>query len=409
MTSLQSIESSAYTLTIPKLEFPKVPRYREYNEYMKRDRKLVENVVIGWIFEGKTHREMDRDYLGLDSDKSHGLQSCGILARLGLRESYRGLFKGKDVRVAVEALAEASPANNHTIDLICSHYNIPRNTVSLECDAGEWSDEQLVVALYAYKQLKSKGISRDVDRLASEEVESMKNIMSGLSGGYIRSDKDIVSQLADFDSCSTGNTSLIANFDFHKKTKKIWNDFSDQESLNKEYARIVQKAEKMAWEDIDRNGDQLNELTDVAMLRMVRLCQAQFRKDVIDEYDGRCCITGLGGDESADALLEACHIKDWGESDAYERKDMKNGLCLNTMFHTAFDAGWLAIDTNYEVQIARGLKDHIGDKAYRQFFEPFEGSTIERSRNGYPRKSYLEMKLKKFRDYQNSQETQIMD
>ncbi|MBQ9417737.1 MAG: HNH endonuclease, partial [Bacteroidales bacterium] len=63
-----------------------------------------------------------------------------------------------------------------------------------------------------------------------------------------------------------------------------------------------------------------------------RINQSFFRTAVLTSYNNRCCITGLSRKE----LLEASHIVDWSK-DIENRLNPSNGLCLNILFHRAYD------------------------------------------------------------------------
>ncbi len=78
-------------------------RSREYNLYKEIQRARV---VQGWLFQGKTHRELDEEVLGLDPHVSQGWQSMGILHFLGLKKDFRGLFRDVSKKVAVKVLRD---------------------------------------------------------------------------------------------------------------------------------------------------------------------------------------------------------------------------------------------------------------------------------------------------------------
>jgi predicted restriction endonuclease len=72
-----------------------------------------------------------------------------------------------------------------------------------------------------------------------------------------------------------------------------------------------------------------------------RIGQGQFRKDLFDLWNARCCITGFS---AAPSLLRASHIRPWSESDNVQRLDPFNGLLLSPAYDAVFDAGFLAFD-----------------------------------------------------------------
>lgn len=66
-------------------------RRREYDKYGLPERSRV---VYSWLFEGKTHRQLDDLVLGLNQYESKGYQSMGILHFIGLRGDSRGIYEG---------------------------------------------------------------------------------------------------------------------------------------------------------------------------------------------------------------------------------------------------------------------------------------------------------------------------
>lgn len=78
-------------------------RSREFNQYTDLQRYQT---VVGHLMDGLTHREMDERFLGLDSEKSKGYQSMGILHYLGLKKPFQSLFKGFTLEEMIEKLEE---------------------------------------------------------------------------------------------------------------------------------------------------------------------------------------------------------------------------------------------------------------------------------------------------------------
>lgn len=66
-------------------------RDREYKLYSEN---LRDKVAYKYLFESKTHRELDKEVLELDAIQSRGFQSMGILQHIGLKGEYRGFFEG---------------------------------------------------------------------------------------------------------------------------------------------------------------------------------------------------------------------------------------------------------------------------------------------------------------------------
>jgi predicted restriction endonuclease len=71
---------------------------------------------------------------------------------------------------------------------------------------------------------------------------------------------------------------------------------------------------------------------DTFSSQKVRHGQKMWRDTVLENFRFVCCICGL----DVPTLLEASHIRGWNESPS-EGLDLRNGLSLCTIHHTAFD------------------------------------------------------------------------
>ena len=71
-----------------------------------------------------------------------------------------------------------------------------------------------------------------------------------------------------------------------------------------------------------------------------RIGQDLFREALLDYWDGRCAVTGLGVSE----LLRASHAKPWSVASDAERLDVHNGLLLAVHLDALFDRGLLTFD-----------------------------------------------------------------
>lgn len=78
-----------------------------------------------------------------------------------------------------------------------------------------------------------------------------------------------------------------------------------------------------------------------------RINQDFFRETVLASYNQSCCITGLKNP----LLLQASHIVGWKQDEA-NRTNPENGLCLNSLFHKAYDENLIGISPDYEILIS---------------------------------------------------------
>ncbi len=118
-----------------------------------------------------------------------------------------------------------------------------------------------------------------------------------------------------------------------------------------------------------------------------RAGQDAFRERVLTAFGGECCISGM----STPSLIQACHIKpystchDEGRTD--QEMDVRNGLCMNALFHRAFDAGLFTIDEDHRVL----LSDRIGEyPTERNFFKPYSSARIHETGRTIIGEEYLD-------------------
>ncbi|MBQ8516731.1 MAG: HNH endonuclease [Akkermansia sp.] len=116
----------------------------------------------------------------------------------------------------------------------------------------------------------------------------------------------------------------------------------------------------------------------------VRVNQYLFRKMVLDNYQHRCCVTGL----SIPEVLRASHIKPWAEDEG-SRLDPQNGLCLSATFDAAFDKYLISFDEDLRLIFSPALREYYSQDAFKRIFLPYEGKTIERPKCFLPSQRFL--------------------
>ena len=80
--------------------------------------------------------------------------------------------------------------------------------------------------------------------------------------------------------------------------------------------------------------------TERVNLARARIGQGVFRHRLIDQWDGRCAVTGIDQIET----LRASHIKPWANSNNHERLDPQNGLLLAAHVDALFDRFLIGFD-----------------------------------------------------------------
>jgi putative restriction endonuclease len=104
-----------------------------------------------------------------------------------------------------------------------------------------------------------------------------------------------------------------------------------------------------------------------------RVCQNVFRDILLENYQGRCAVTGL----AVQQVLRASHIVAWSEEPAH-RLNPSNGLLLSATYDAAFDQHLLTFDEAGRMVLSPSLKAHHGHEAFRETFGRFEGLALAR-------------------------------
>ena len=117
-----------------------------------------------------------------------------------------------------------------------------------------------------------------------------------------------------------------------------------------------------------------------------RVNQNFFRSSVLASYRFACCITGLNNSE----LLVASHIKPWRDSNADEKTDPGNGLCLNALHDKAFYRGFITISDDYKIIVSNDIKDVCNGEAVEKYFASIRNKKISLPEKFLPKKRFLE-------------------
>lgn len=214
-----------------------------------------------------------------------------------------------------------------------------------------WQREQLLVAFHLYCRMPFGKMHRgnpDVIRHAALIGRTPSALAMKLTN------------IASLDPAitSTGRKGLdgasLADRAMWEEMQEDWERFAmaTQQSIDRAEGRLH---EATAVEDAMADGLDSYEAGERQTVTKARIGQAFFRNAVLSAYDNRCCITGL----AVPQLLVASHIVPW-RSDAKNRLNPRNGLCLSMLHDKAFDLGLIGIADDLTVQISPRIK-HLDD------------------------------------------------
>lgn len=136
--------------------------------------------------------------------------------------------------------------------------------------------------------------------------------------------------------------------------------------------------------------------TETKVVATQRRGQSYFREVVINNYDGRCGVTGL----SVRELLVASHILPWASYPS-DRLDVRNGISLSRLHDTAFDRGLISFNDDFEMILSGRLRSFLPERTVSENFGAYEGNRLRIPEEGLtPNQEFL----RKHRDevFQNS-------
>lgn len=158
---------------------------------------------------------------------------------------------------------------------------------------------------------------------------------------------------------------------------EVWREFQT------EHARVAAESEGLwrtrverlpAEPDVARPGGRAQErVTETSAQRLVRPGQDYFRRVVLQNFDGRCALTGI----AQPALVNASHIVSWAE-DVAHRLDPANGIALNRLHDAAFDRYLITFDDELRLVVGRGLRRSLPREELAVGFLAYEGRPLAR-------------------------------
>lgn len=95
----------------------------------------------------------------------------------------------------------------------------------------------------------------------------------------------------------------------------------------------------------------------------VRINQSIFRQKILDNFQNRCCLTGI----TENMLLVASHIIPWADR-IESRLSPHNGLCLSVLYDKLFDKGYFTFSDTFEVMITARM-DQLSEQTKKWLLE----------------------------------------
>lgn len=246
-----------------------------------------------------------------------------------------------------------------------------------------WSREETIVAFNVYCKIPFKD-SRKSHPIILKYAQILGRTPSALNmkiGNIGRLDPDLRNK---------GITGLVHGA---KLEEEVWNEFSgNPEKLAFESEKIIARLQNRTIEEnLNINLDELPIGEERETIVKQRVNQSFFRAAVLSAYNNKCCISGVGNSE----LLEACHIVDWSK-DVVNRTNPKNGLCMNSFFHKAYDKLLFSITPDLIVTISDELLQNISNDKFRRYLESINGEKIILPDKFFPERDFLQIHYERF-------------
>ena len=249
-----------------------------------------------------------------------------------------------------------------------------------------WTEEQITIVLYEYCRNPFGQFSS-----TKPFVEELGRLLGRSPAAIVRK----VGNLASFDpqmkARGVGGLAHTAKLD-----EVVWNKyFGHWDQLAYDAEILIAKLKNKELEQslkIDLSNLPKGEERKQEVKR--RINQTFFRDTVLSSYENKCCITGINNAK----LLNACHIVGWSE-DETNRTNPQNGLCLNVLFHKAYDENLIGISPDYEVFVSKdffGAKLKEVDSLTREYVMSYNKKRLIMPKRFLPDRDLLAMHFERF-------------
>lgn len=142
-------------MSVDSVSFPVLEKTEKSSVYDKYTKQQISQVVKGFLFINKSHRDLDEEVLGLDSTLSKGWETMAVLHHIGLRGKHKNFFSGYSLEEAVKMLEkqEMQPlVSILTVDAITSEFSDVETVIS--------GVEGKRIAIYTYKYERNPNLRK---------------------------------------------------------------------------------------------------------------------------------------------------------------------------------------------------------------------------------------------------------
>jgi putative restriction endonuclease len=242
-----------------------------------------------------------------------------------------------------------------------------------------WTKEEEILALYAYCNVPFNKASN-----SHPFIVKTAQLIS-------RSPASVKMKIGNFGSFDPRLQALgiVGLTGVSKLDEQVWQTYyGNWDKLAIDAAKITADLSNRSIEDIVREFPA--GLTKTVSVKQ-RINQNFFRNVVLNSYNNTCCISGI----SETSRLEACHIVSWTENEAI-RTDPTNGLCMNPLFHKAYDKFLISVTADFDIRISDSFLSQIGDMKFRDYMQSKDNSKITMPHKFTPNRDFLDQHHQKY-------------
>ncbi len=243
-----------------------------------------------------------------------------------------------------------------------------------------WTREETIVAFSVYCKIPFAASSKShplIKKLA-EAIGRSPSALNMKVGNIGRLDPDLRSK------------GIVGLTHGAKLEEEIWEEFHDHpEELAVESEKILANIQGRQLKDEELS---IPKGKDREVVIRQRIGQNFFRDAVLCAYNNTCCISGV----AEPRLLQACHIVGWSEN-ADERTNPKNGLCMNSFFHDAYDKNLIGITPDMIIVVSEHLLEVTQKEDFRNYLCGINNQTIRRPDKFFPNADLLALHYEKFK------------
>ena len=249
-----------------------------------------------------------------------------------------------------------------------------------------WTEEQITIVLYEYCRKPFGQFSG-----TKQFVKDLAELLGRTPGAIVRKVGNLASLDPLMEARNVGGLSHRSKLD-----DIVWNKYYgkwDQLTYDAEIL-LANLREKELEESASIDLTNIPEGKDRLQIIKRRINQNFFRDAVLSSYQNICCISGLNNS----TLLEACHIVDWSINES-QRTNPENGLCMNPLFHKAYDELLLGITPDYVIKISDeflGRNKAETDRKFVEFIKKLNNRKIILPKRFLPNKDLLAQHYEKY-------------